>query len=59
MTNDFAEDQLVLYHYVTKSKEEFERKMARGSGMGNHRGMDFFKEMDGAATDACMDLFVR
>ena len=46
-------DTIVLNHYVTKSLEEFQRKMERGSGMRNKRDMDFFQLVELMASQAC------
>lgn len=56
ISDEFVDDALVLYHYITKSREEYVAKMRRGSGMGNHRQWNFFDEMNAKATDNCTDL---
>ena len=56
ITTTFTEQHAVIYHYVTKSLEEFHAKMQRGSGMNKpgHRGMAFFDEMNQKSTDICL-----
>ena len=46
-------DRVVLNHYVTKSLDDFLQKVARGSGMGNHKTMDFFREVQASASRHC------
>ena len=48
-------DRVVIYHYVTKSKEEFKNKAARGSGMKNHKPEGFFDAIERLAVDDCRD----
>ncbi|KAK2077978.1 hypothetical protein QBZ16_003846 [Prototheca wickerhamii] len=50
-----AADRLVLYHYATKSASQFEAKMLKGSAMGNRKGLDFLKRIEGASTHRCLD----
>ncbi|KAK9824237.1 hypothetical protein WJX72_008861 [[Myrmecia] bisecta] len=47
--------QIAIYHYITKSLAEYEAKMARGSAMGNHKTIEFFRGIDGEATLNCTD----
>lgn len=44
---------LALYHYVTKSREEYREKMRRGSAMGNRKDEAFFERVRAAADVAC------
>jgi len=42
---------LALHHYATRSAEEFEIKMSRGSGMKRQRGWDYFFFVDSWSVD--------
>lgn len=44
---------LALYHYVTKSKEDFSLKTRRGSAMGNRKGWKFYETVERAADQYC------
>lgn len=44
-----------LYHYVTKSKEEYEEKMRRGSAMGNRKKESYFDMISKIATSPCLE----
>ena len=46
-------DSIVLNHYVTKSLEQYQQKMQRGSGMGNRKSMEFFQLTQLMATQNC------
>ena len=46
-------DRIVLNHYVTKSLEQYQQKMERGSGMGNRKSMEFFQLTQLMATERC------
>lgn len=46
-------DRVVLNHYVTKSLEQYQQKMARGSGMGNRKSMEFYELTQALATENC------
>ncbi len=46
-------DRLVLNHYVTKSLDQFQAKVSRGSGMGDRKSMAFFRMVEAAATHNC------
>ena len=46
-------DRIVLNHYVTKSLEQYQQKMSRGSGMGNRKSMEFFDLTQLMATENC------
>jgi hypothetical protein len=47
--------KLALYHYVTKSEEEYREKMQRGSAMGNRKDWTYFKRIEEAATEVCTE----
>ena len=38
-------DHIALFHYITRSKEDFERKVARGGGGGKHRNWGHFNRV--------------
>jgi len=42
-----------LYHFVTKSREEYRAKMRRGSAMGNRKDMGYFDTLVDVATMPC------
>jgi hypothetical protein len=42
-----------LYHFVTKSKSEYEEKMKRGSAMGNRKTRSYFTKIENAANEMC------
>ena len=42
-------DDIALFHYLTKSKEDFEVKMVRGGGGGTHREWRHFEKIDACA----------
>eukprot|EP00889_Picochlorum_renovo_P008083 jgi/Picre1/35113/NNA_002576.t1 len=44
-----------LYHYVTKSKEEYREKMRRGSAMGNRKDEDYFNRIQNISTSPCSE----
>lgn len=46
---------LVIHHYATKSQEEFEIKMLRGSGMRRQRGWEYFYFVDGWSSEFNFD----
>ncbi|PRW59940.1 glycosyl transferase family 2 [Chlorella sorokiniana] len=49
-----ADERLIIYHYITKSQEDFDRKMARGDGMGRRdRKQDYFDNVQQKATEQC------
>ena len=48
-------ERVAIYHYVTKSKEEFKNKTARGSGMKNQKQEGFFDAIEKLAVDDCRD----
>lgn len=49
---------LALYHYVTKSEEEYREKMRRGSAMGNRKDTVYFERIAAAAQESCDEAFV-
>lgn len=53
MTNATAYDEIQLYHYRTRSVEEFRQKQARGS---LRREEDYvLTQMDGQSTENCTE----
>lgn len=48
-------DKLVIHHYATKSVEDFELKILRGSGMRRQRGWDYFFFVDGWSSEFNFD----
>ena len=44
-----------LAHYFLKSKEEYQAKVFRGSGMRNHKSLTLFEEIDGQSTAKCVE----
>lgn len=44
-------NKIALYHYATKSLQDFSEKMSRGSGMSrrSRKGMDYFAEISRCA----------
>jgi len=48
-------ESLVIHHYATKSLEDFELKVLKGSGMRRQRGWDYFYFVDGWSTDFNFD----
>ena len=47
--------RIAVYHYVLKSRQEFQEKMERGSGDGGHKGLEFFEEIERATVNDCWD----
>jgi hypothetical protein len=45
--------RIALYHYLTKSRAEYMRKMMRGSAAGNYKSPEFFAAINGLATATC------
>ena len=45
--------RVAVYHYVTKSKEEFQAKVQRGGGAGVTRSMDYFDTLNAQALAQC------
>lgn len=48
-------DKLVIHHYATKSVEDFEMKVLKGSGMRRQRGWEYFFFVDGWSTEFNFD----
>jgi hypothetical protein len=46
-------DEIVLNHYVLKSREEFQAKVARSNGMNDPKPSSYFDEIDALATEDC------
>ena len=46
-------DEIVLNHYVLKSREEFRAKVARSNGMNDPKPSSYFDEIDALATEDC------
>ncbi|GAX84158.1 hypothetical protein CEUSTIGMA_g11581.t1 [Chlamydomonas eustigma] len=42
-----------IYHYMTKSKEDFIKKLKRGGGAGNTRSMPFFDQVNLESRSTC------
>lgn len=48
--------QLAIYHYATRSKEEFQDKVDRGPAHGLlGKTWEFFKAIDKLSTETCLD----
>lgn len=47
--------RIALYHYVTKSKDEYRKKIERGSAMKNFKTIEFFDKVETEATEECRD----
>lgn len=47
--------KVALYHYLTKSRAEFEAKIKRGSAAGNYKNMGFFAAIEELANATCSD----
>lgn len=47
--------RIALYHYVTKSRDEYNNKIARGSAMKNFKTLEFFEKVEEEAIDECRD----
>ncbi|KAF6251769.1 glycosyltransferase family 92-domain-containing protein [Scenedesmus sp. NREL 46B-D3] len=45
--------KVALYHYLTKSEDEYMQKMRRGSAAGNYKSPEFFTAINGLATERC------
>lgn len=46
--------EVSLYHFATGSKEEYQKKSARGGGNGTKRPLEFITEVDGNSTEECL-----
>ena len=42
-----------IYHYVTKSKQDFDDKVRRGGGAGVTRPLDYMLRLDQACNETC------
>ena len=51
---DFS--KIFLYHYVTRSREDYEAKMVRGSGAKRHKPIGFFHIVEKLSTANCTML---
>lgn len=53
-----TKDKIVLHHYATKSRREYEVKLQRGDvmGEGQLRGEKYWKEMKEAPSYECMEM---
>ena len=47
--------RIALYHYVTKSRDEYRKKIERGSAMKNFKTIEFFDKVESEATEECLD----
>ena len=47
--------RVALYHYVTKSRDQYMSKMERGSAMKNHKTIEFFDFVEAEATSDCRE----
>lgn len=47
--------RIALYHYLTKSEQEYMQKMKRGSAAGNYKPPEFFHTINQFATQTCVD----
>jgi hypothetical protein len=45
--------KIALYHYLTKSEQEYMQKMKRGSAAGNYKSPEFFHTINQYATAEC------
>jgi hypothetical protein len=45
--------KIALFHYLTKSEQEYMHKMRRGSAAGNYKSPEFFYTINQYATDTC------
>lgn len=45
--------KIALYHYLTKSEQEYMQKMKRGSAAGNYKSPEFFHTINKFATATC------
>ena len=55
-TETVDRDVFIIHHYATKSREEFERHMTRGSAHGhNIKTIHFLEWADKESTETCTD----
>ncbi len=52
-TNEIS--RVALYHYVTKSRDEYQNKIGRGSAMKNFKTIEFFDSIEQEAVAECRD----
>jgi hypothetical protein len=45
-----------LYHFVTKSREDYQEKMRRGSAMGNRKAWEYFDTIERLAIEPCVPV---
>lgn len=50
--------RVALHHYATKSREEYEEKIARSNGMGDAKGWKWWKWVEEIPTMECNELAV-
>ena len=50
--------RIALYHYVTKSRDQYVHKIGRGSAMKNFKTIDFFDAVEKEATSNCTDAML-
>ncbi|GAX84157.1 hypothetical protein CEUSTIGMA_g11580.t1 [Chlamydomonas eustigma] len=53
LTNVATWDRIAVYHYVTKSREDFEAKVERGGGAGVTRKLEYFDQVNQQTTNIC------
>ncbi len=49
-------DRLALHHYMVKSREEFEEKMNRSTGMSDARNWEFWDSVENAPLHSCNEM---
>lgn len=52
-TNEIS--RVALYHYVTKSLDEYQSKIGRGSAMKNFKTIEFFESIESEAVEECRE----
>ena len=50
-----AISRVALHHYVTKSRDEYQKKIERGSAMKNFKTIEFFDKVETDAVEECRD----
>ena len=48
-----------IYHYVTKSKQDFDDKIRRGGGAGVTRPLDYMLRLDQACNETCYEAALQ
>ena len=48
-------ETLAVYHFMTKSRQEFAEKAVRGGATGDKRTLDFFDVVEALMTEDCFD----